>query len=210
MFYIFDFDGTLVDSMPYWAGTHIEALEAHGIPCPENFVETITPLGNVKGAEYALSLGVKSSLEEHVKAINTALYEKYTTVVPLKESVKDTLIALKKQGHSLNVLTASPHLYVDICLKRLGVFELFNNVWTIEDFGCTKSETVIYEMVAERLNTKLSDCVFVDDNFTAISTAKKAGMKTVAVYEELSKNYEEQLKNTADKYVYNFSEISED
>ena len=32
MFYIFDFDGTLVDSMPFWAGTHIKALTENGIP----------------------------------------------------------------------------------------------------------------------------------------------------------------------------------
>lgn len=131
--------------MPYWAGVHIAVLEAHGIACPENFVETITPLGNVNAAKYALTLGVNLPLEEHVKNINTALNEKYMTVVPLKETVNDTLIALKAQGHSLNVLTASPHLYVDNCLKKLGIYDLFNNVWTIEDFGCTKSETVIYE-----------------------------------------------------------------
>ncbi|MBE6808956.1 MAG: HAD family phosphatase [Ruminococcaceae bacterium] len=207
MHYIFDFDGTLVDSMPIWANTHIKALTEHCIACPENFVETITPLGNIKAAEYALSLGVKATLEEHVNKINTYLYEQYTTIVPLKETVKETLSALKNQGHRLHVLTASPHLYVDACLKRLGVFEIFENVWTIEDFGCTKSETIIYEKTAERLNAKLSECIFVDDNFTAISTSKKAGMKTVAVYEKLSENYEDKLKATADNYVYRFSEM---
>ena len=41
---LFDFDGTLVDSMPFWAGTHIKALTEGGIPCPENYAQTITPL----------------------------------------------------------------------------------------------------------------------------------------------------------------------
>lgn len=62
-------------------------------------------------------------------------------------------------------------------------------------------------MTADRLKAKIGDCVFVDDNFTAISTAKKAGMKTIAVYEKLSESYEQQLKNTADKYVYCFNEM---
>lgn len=205
--YIFDFDGTLVDSMPIWADTHIKALTEHNIPCPPNFVETITPLGNLKGAEYALSLGVKATLDQHVNKINGYLYEKYTTIVPLKDTVKETLSALKERGYTLHVLTASPHLYVDPCLKRLEVYDLFQNVWTIEDFGHTKSETVIYEMAADRLGAKLCDCIFVDDNFTAVSTAKKAGMQTVAVYEKLSESYKNELKNTADKYVYLFKEM---
>ena len=207
MFYIFDFDGTLVDSMPYWGNTHIEALLKHGIECPENFVETITPLGNQKAVEYAFSLGVKANFDEYLNFINNKLLEKYSTVVPLKEFVKETLTKLKAQGHSLNVLTASPHLYVDNCLKRLDVFDCFDNIWTIEDFAHTKAETIIYNKVAEKLNTTVHDCTFVDDNFTAILTAQKAGMKTIAIFDKSSKNSELELQKTADKYIYNFNEM---
>ena len=55
--YFFDLDGTLLDSMELWAGTHRKALEDAGIPVPENFVETITPLGNQGASEFVISLG---------------------------------------------------------------------------------------------------------------------------------------------------------
>ncbi len=207
MNYIFDFDGTLVDSMPYWGAVHKEALEAYGIKAPADFVEIITPLGNVNAAHLEIEMGVTVPLEEHLKKINDTLYTKYTSVVPLKETVKDSLIAFKNKGHTLNVLTASPHLYVDPCLKRLGIYDLFNNVWTIEDFGCTKSETKIYKMAAKRLNANVESCVFFDDNITAITTAKMAGMKTVAVYDKSSENSKDKLKSTADKYITRFDEV---
>ena len=46
--YLFDFDGTLVDSMGTWAGVHMQALRDGGIPVPDDFVNTITPLGNYR------------------------------------------------------------------------------------------------------------------------------------------------------------------
>ena len=57
MHYLFDFDGTLVDSMPTWSGVHVNALKSAGIPVPADFVQTITPLGNYRASQYTISLG---------------------------------------------------------------------------------------------------------------------------------------------------------
>jgi beta-phosphoglucomutase-like phosphatase (HAD superfamily) len=106
--------------------------------------------------------------------------------------------------------TNMPHLYVDECLKRLGVYELFDNVWTIEDFARTKNDPVIYQEAAQRLGTTVENCVFVDDNLTAITTAKTAGMQTIAVYDALSEAFMAQMQETADQYVMDFSQIRTD
>ena len=43
--YIFDLDGTLIDSMPYFAKTMLGILDKHGISYGEDMVKTVTPLG---------------------------------------------------------------------------------------------------------------------------------------------------------------------
>ncbi len=207
MHYIFDFDGTLVDSMPFWAGTHQKELEAYGITAPEGFAQTITPLGNLKAAQYAITLGVSSSVEEHLSKIKQKLEIGYLTDIPLKESVKESLEKLKNAGHVLHVLTASSHSYVDPCLKRLGIFNMFDKVWTVEDFPCSKDDPLIYSLAAQQLNTTVDNCVFVDDNLTAVATAKQAGMYVIAVYDSLSENFKLQLEQVADQYITSFSEI---
>lgn len=208
MYYIFDFDGTLVDSMPYWAGVHINALKENNIPCPENFVETITPLGNLKASEYTISLGIDITLDKYLEKINLELHKQYSELIPLKKGVRETLTKLQESGHSLNILTASPHKFLDVCLKRLGIYDMFDNVWSIDDFGHSKAETVIYLMAAERLGTTPENCVFFDDNYIAIATAKESRMKTIAVYDETAKNQQEKLKLEADTYIYSFEEFS--
>ncbi len=204
MMYIFDFDGTLVDSMPTWAGVHIKALVKAGIKVPENFVETITPLGNINASKYTISLGLEISLDDYLKNISEILYFEYLNHVALKDFVFDFLKELKKAGSSLNVLTASPHHYVDGCLKKHNVYSLFDNVWTIEDFGLTKAQPDIYIAVARKLGVNISECLFFDDNLTALKTAKAAGMKTVGVYDLSSKNYTEQIKEISDYYIESF------
>jgi HAD superfamily hydrolase (TIGR01509 family) len=198
---IFDFDGTLVDSMPTWAGVHINMLKSHGIEVPEGFVETITPLGNRKASEYTISLGVNLPLSEYLEKISKILCYEYLNNVPLKSNVCEFLNSAYKAGHTLSVLTASPHLYVDDCLKKLGVYSLFSKVWTIEDFNLTKAQPEIYVEAARRLLADVSECVFFDDNYTAIKTAASAGMKTVGVYDDSSRSYKAQIEKIADYYI---------
>ena len=50
--YLFDFDGTLVDSMPYWSRKMLNILNETNTPYPENVISIITPLGDAGTAVY--------------------------------------------------------------------------------------------------------------------------------------------------------------
>ena len=92
-------------------------------------------------------------------------------------SVSYHLQQLKARGDCLNVLTASPHMTLDPCLKRLELFELFDNVWSCDDFSTTKADVNIYKMAAEKIGVPVEEVLFLDDNFNADKTAVEAGMK---------------------------------
>ncbi len=206
--YIFDFDGTLVDSMPTFAAAMLSILDGHGVSYPDDFIKIITPLGYKGTASYVINeLGLKATEEEFIKCATEFAYVKYRDEIPLKAGVWEKLRKLRAEGHSLNVLTASPHIVLEVCLKRLGIYELFDNVWSCDDFSCTKAETRIYDMAAERLGVKNGDCIFVDDNVNAVATAKAAGMTAVGIFDESSAEYEDEFKKTADRYIHSFSEL---
>lgn len=206
-YYLFDFDGVLVDSMPFWAGIHIQTLQQASIPVPADFVQTITPLGNENASRYTLSLGVDLPLEQYLARVSQTLYTGYTTKIALKPYVADTLARLKADGLHLNVLTASPHLYVDPCLQRHGIYHLFENIWTIEDFGLTKAQPEIYRAAATRLGAAPALCTLLDDNLTAVQTACTAGLQTIGVYDALSAENEAALRRTAGRYIRDFSQL---
>lgn len=207
MTYIFDFDGTLVDSMPTFAQAMIQIFEREGLPYPDDFVKIITPLGYKGTAQYAIQCGYKKDVETFVADTSAITTPAYINTIPLKKDVYEALLRLHSAGHSLNILTASPHTVLDPCLKRVGVYDLFDNVWSCEDFGLTKADTLLYEKVAQALHQTLRDCIFLDDNINSVSTAKKAGMTAVAVYDASSDDMIEEMKAVADRYVYSFAEL---
>lgn len=206
MIYLFDFDGTLVDSMPTWANVQKKVLLDAGITPSENFVKIITPLGSYGTAKYCADI-IGKTAEDVLKITDKALYKKYAEEIPAKENVKETLIELKKRGHSLNVLTACPHVRLDVCLKRLGIYDLFDNVWSSDDFDSPKSEPKIYFDAAARLGVSVKDCTFLDDNFNAVKAARDAGMISVGVYDDTSEEFVNEIKKVSDGYIYNFSEL---
>lgn len=206
--YIFDFDGTLVDSMPSWAEKVLNILRECGVEYPADIINIVTPLGDRGTAEYMRDvLGVPLSLEEIFRQMDEYALPKYRDEIVLKEGVREYLARLRDGGRTLHVLTASPHKMVDPCLKRLGIFDWFSNVWSTDDFGMVKSDTAIYRAAADRIGVDVSDAVFFDDNLMAIRTARAAGMYAVGVYDASSDALVEEIRAAADLYVRSMSEL---
>lgn len=206
--YLFDFDGTLVDSMPTFVSSMLRILDENNIKYGDDIIKTITPLGLNGTAEYYINeLKINLSKEELFSLMKKYMGEAYFYTIPAKPNVISVLKELKKRGSSLNVLTASPHITLDVCLKRLGIFEIFDNVWSCDDFEATKANPEIYKMAAEKIGKTVDEILFLDDNYNADKTAKTAGMKVCGVYDESSKESAEEIKSVSDFYIYDFSEL---
>ncbi len=205
---VFDFDGTLVDSMREWAGKMLNVLDLNGIEYPSDIIKTVTPLGDRGTAEYFIEhFKIQSSVDALIAQMDEYAIKEYTYNIPAKEAVRDTLRLLKSKGYSLNILTASPHKMLDVCLKRTGLYDLFDNVWSCDDFFTTKSDVSIYHSVAKKLDTVASECIFFDDNINALTVAKSAGMTVIGVYDDSSADMESEIRRLCDEYIYSFDEL---
>ena len=206
--YLFDFDGTLVDSMPTYIAAMLRILDENKISYGDDIVKIITPLGFNGTANYFINeLGLNMPKEPLVALMKEYMQDAYFHTIPAKNNVISVLRELKSRGASINVLTASPHLTLDACLKRLGIFDLFENVWSCDDFNTTKADPQIYTMAAAKLNSPVEKILFLDDNLNADITAKAAGMQVCGVYDESSKDYIKEMKAATDHYIYDFQEL---
>jgi HAD superfamily hydrolase (TIGR01509 family) len=205
---VFDFDGTLVDSMPTWGGKMLRILNEAGVSYPENIIEIITPLGDLGAARYFMEhLGVKESEEALLSKMDAYALPKYRDEILAKEGVREALSELRRRGHRLFVLTASPHRMLDPCLERLGLAPLFEGVFSCDDFATTKANPEIYDRLCERIGSQKEDLVFFDDNLGACKTAVSAGVRAVGVYDPSGEKFTEALKRLCGDYVYTLAEV---
>jgi len=194
--------------MPAYVSVMLRILDENGAKYEKDIIKTITPLGYVgTAAYYARQLGINMPESEIIERMNSYAYNEYAYNIGAKENVITTLEELKKRGAELYVLTASPHSVLDVCLKRLGIFDLFNEVWSCDDFGTTKSDPKIYKMAAEKIGKDPDQILFLDDNYNADKTAASAGMKVCGVFDASSAEYTEDIKRVSDHYVSDFSEL---
>ena len=207
---LFDFDGTLVDSMPAYSGAMTKLLDDLGISYGPDLISTITPLGTVGAARYYIEeMGVPMTVEEILERMMKDLLFAYLYKIPAKEGVVKALKKLKEQGKRLNILTASPHISLDPCLKRIGIFDLFDNIWSCDDFDLSKSDTTLFFKVAECLSEREENILFFDDNLGAIKTAKKAGFPVCGVEDASASGEREEIKEICDFYLESFSSLTE-
>ncbi len=207
-YYLFDFDGTLVDSMPTYMSAMLNILDEEGVAYDQEIMKTITPLGYVGTAKYYIEqLGVKKTAEELIGRMYQYALPEYVQRIPAKAHVIPVLQALKARGCSLNVLTASPHETLDPCLKRLGIFELFDHVWSCEDFSTTKADPEIYRRAAQLIGAPISQILFLDDNYHADLCARRAGINVCGVFDPSSAEFEQEIRQVCHGYIRDFSEL---
>lgn len=206
-YYVLDLDGTIIDSMTEWYKNIDTLLAGNGVNYPEDTINVITPMGDEEVARHFISLGLNMTVKEAMDEMLRLSKVSYEEKILLKPFVKEFLFKCKEEGISLNLLTASPHSMLEPCLERNGVIHLFDNLWSCSDFSLAKSDVKIYEKVAELLRVKPDEITFFDDNNVAIRTAEKAGYKTVGVYDKFSESFWDEIKQTADSFIYSFEEM---
>ena len=201
---IFDFDGTLVDSMFIWDTFGEDYLRTLGKEPKENLTEAFKTFTLEQAAEYYREhYGVTLSVNEIVDGVNEMVTKLYKTKVTLKDGVREFLEALKSQGVKMCVATVTDRPIVEDVLNRLGIRDFFFEIFTCAEVGYNKETPHIYRAALEVLGTKKDETVVFEDALHALITAKKDGFRGAAVYDRHERN-QTQMKENGDYYITDF------
>lgn len=172
-YYIFDFDGTLVDSSEGIYNSIIFALKEFGIE--ENDREKL---------RYFIGPPLFEAFK-HIYKVNNDdanwLVAKYRERYKVKgcaesvvyDGVPEMLKALKDKGKKIAIASSKPKQFVDEISKHLGIFDYYDYV-SAESFDKTHSskEDLINNVLEHFGNPPKEDCLMIGDRFYDIDGAK--------------------------------------
>ena len=205
---IFDFDGTLVDSMFIWDTFGEYYLHTLGKEPKENLTETFKTFTLEQAAEYYRKhYGVTLSVEEIVDGVNEMVSEIYRTKVTLKSGVLEFLRDLRSKGVKMCVATVTDRPIVEDVLKKLGIRDFFTEIFTCVEVGYNKETPHIYRAALEVLGTSKEETVVFEDALHALMTAKNDGFPVAAVYDKHEAKQIE-MKSEADYYISDYERFA--
>lgn len=181
--YIFDFDGTLVNSLPSITYFANKALNKFGLPSiPTKRYKTLVGNGAVNLTRRMLKeVGADESMFDNVYHEYFDTYDQnFSYLTEPYEGIMDMIKELKKRGCKIAIVSNKPHITtVKIC------DELFGDLIDIcrgqtENCPIKPDPTAVLETI-EQLGSKKEDCIYCGDTITDMETGKNAGLYTIGV-----------------------------
>ena len=201
---IFDFDGTLFDSMFIWESVGEIYLRSLGKEPKPSLREDVRALSLYQSACYfRKEYGLPLSEEQIMSGINKTIEHFYINEVMPKPYVTEFLDEMKQKGIPMCIATASDRYQIEAALSRCGMSHYFEAIFTCSEVGYGKDEPVIFRRAMEYFNSDRSSSIIFEDALHAIKTAKNDGFTVVSVFDDSEKRQDE-VRAISDCYIRDF------
>ena len=205
---IFDVDGVLLNSMPVWENLGELYLKGRGIAAEKGLGEKLFTMSLEEGAQYLIShYNLEMTCEQVVKGLAREVREFYAERVPLKEGARQFIEEFRERRIRMPNTTSDNKENTESALKRLKIYSYFQGIFTCSGIGSGKNQPDIYYAAALQLDTDAKETLVFEDAYHALRTAKKAGFKTVAVYDRSNDKNLAHIWNMADIYLPEFADF---
>ena len=180
--YIFDLDGTLVDTMPLHYRAWDEAMRAVGLKCPLD-EELFYSLGGVPTLKVAEVIGKHYGLAvdphavfDHKESLFRALQKDAKLIEPVVAIARRVAAT-----HPASIASGGPRDIVREMLRIAGLAPLFKVVITPEDVERGKPAPDMFLLAAKKMGVAPERCLVFEDAEPGMRAAEAAGMKFVRV-----------------------------
>lgn len=204
---IFDFDGTVFDSMHVWKGIRDKFFNRIGLVLSDEDKELF------KGLYLRESLilvkerfNFAETYEELFSLFFDYVKELYLEDTCPKNDIIEFLEKLRAKGVKIGIATATGEPAIEAVLKKFDMLHYFSAIYSTYTVGAAKTQPKVYDVVLDALGTDKSTTWVFEDALYAAKTAKANGYNLVGIYDKSEPDTAE-LELLADIYIHNYSEI---
>jgi len=178
--YLFDCDGTIVDSMPLHYIAWKTAFAEWNCPFPEDLFYS---WGGKPTREIIATLNEMHGLSMPIEALAVHKEELYFELLPQLKGIPEVLEIIEAEyGHiPFAVVSGGRRISVTKALDALHLLDKFETIVGSEDYVNSKPAPDAFLLAAERLGVKPEQCLAFEDTEMGIAAAVAAGMATVKI-----------------------------
>ena len=179
---IFDWDGTLYDSMDLWNHLASDYLKQKGIKFQEDVDQIVAKMTLEESANYfKKKYAMKESSLQIRQEISEFMENRYVYDMHWKANGIQEIKEIKKNGILIGIATSSDSALVKKILRKDQMETYIDCIVTCEEVQADKTKPNVYEEVCKNLRVSPFECIVVEDEVYAYETAKKAGFLCVLV-----------------------------
>jgi sugar-phosphatase len=180
---IFDMDGLLLDTEPYWQQVERQVFSDLGIQITEKMQVPTMGLRSDEQIRYWYDYQPwkNASFDEIERRYTDAMLAYFRSQANLMPGAVKALDFFSKKGIPMALASSSNMDLINTFLDRFGFHHYFKEVYSaeFEEFG--KPHPAVYLETARRMNTEPHDCLALEDSFHGLIAAKAARMNTIVV-----------------------------
>lgn len=176
---LWDMDGTLIDSEPYWIAAETELVESFGGTW--SLEQGYQLIGNALAvsAELLQREGVDMSIPDIVDHLTAAVMERIATSgVPFRPGARELLFSLRERGIRTALVTMSMRRLAKAVVERID-FPAFDLVLGGDDVERPKPDPEPYRKAGELLGIDIRDAVVFEDSTAGLTSAVASGAVSV-------------------------------
>jgi sugar-phosphatase len=180
---IFDMDGVLIDSEPFWEEAGKETLQKYDIILNAEQYCSTTGLRTREWIDWwftCFNIDKKHSKEAEGNIVSKAI-----------EKIKDHAVAMpgvdyifeffKERNFIIGLATSSPIALIDVVTEKLQIRKYIKSFSSAEELPHSKPHPQVYLNCADKLNVSPLNCLCFEDSFNGMISVKAARMKCVVI-----------------------------
>lgn len=207
---IFDMDGVIIDSEPFYKKAEQKVLATVGIKLNDELCKQTTGLDNLSTVKYWhkkfpwKNKSIKKVANEIVEEV-IKLIEKYGKP---REGINELIEYFNNKKIPIALASSADKKIINKVLEKLNFKHKFVAICSSEEEKYGKPHPAVYLTAAKKLGVDPDDCLAFEDSFYGAIAAKAARMKVVILLEE--SEFKQTRYDFVDYKIKNFFEFNDD
>lgn len=177
---LWDMDGTIVDTEPYWMAAETDLVARFGGTWTHEDALTLVGSGLDRTARILREHGVDMADDAIIDHLTAEVMARISISVPWRPGARELLAALREQGIPCALVTMSIGVMAEH-VRSFIPFDAFDVVVSGDSVENSKPHPEAYLEAARLLRVRIEDCVAFEDSVPGVTSAAASGAVTIGV-----------------------------